>query len=258
MIKKIVKLIVVFIFGNKNRLMTMRKGLFKGIKLEINLANQLSLIFGTPEIHLQEILKKYITKNAIVFDIGANIGYVSIAMSRIVGDGGKVFAFEAIPSTAERCRKNLELNTCNNVQLVNKALSDECGKVEFRIPEGGNIHSMASMVWHKNQSDVLSVEVDAITIDLDQQFKDLMPSFLKIDVEGAEGKVILGMQHMISRCYPVIFIECSKAGRQIVWDLLKLLNYKCFHALDLEVEIKDFEMYFSDDFLWIPPVFHDN
>ena len=253
MIKNIVKQILVFIFGDKNRLMKMRNGLFKGIKIEINFKNQLALIFGSPEIHLQEILKKYVTKNAVVFDIGANIGYVSIAMSRLVGDNGKVFSFEAIPSTAERCRRNLEFNACDNVQLINKALSAECKKVEFRIPDSGDTHPMASMVWHKNMANVVILEVDSIAIDLDEQFKSLTPSFLKIDVEGAEGQVVLGMQHMISRCLPIIFIECSIAGRHIVWDLLKSLNYKCYQALNIELEVKDFELYFSIDFLWIPP-----
>jgi len=253
MIKRVAKLILVFVFGDRNRILTMRKGLFKGIKLEINLKNQLALIFGSPEIHLQKTLKKYVTKNAVVFDIGANIGYVSIAISRLVGDNGKVFSFEAIPSTAVRCRRNLELNACNNVQLTNKALSDKCEKVEFRIPDGGDTHPMASMVWHKNMSNVVILKVDSIAIDLVEQFKSLTPSFLKIDVEGSEGQVILGMQHMISRCQPIIFIECSKAGRHIVWDFLKSLNYKCFQALNIEMEVKDFEMYFSNDFLWIPP-----
>ena len=253
MIKNIVKQILVFIFGDKNRLMKMRNGLFKGIKIEINFKNQLALIFGSPEIHLQEILKKHVTKNAVVFDIGANIGYVSIAMSRLVGDNGKVFSFEAIPSTAERCRRNLKLNACDNVQLINKALSDECKKVEFRIPDSGDTHPMASMVWHKNMANVVILEVDSIAIDLDEEFKSLTPSFLKIDVEGAEGQVVLGMQHMISRCLPIIFIECSIAGRHIVWDLLKSLNYKCYQALNIEIEVKDFELYFSNDFLWIPP-----
>ena len=253
MIKNIVKQILVFIFGDKNRLMKMRNGLFKGIKIEINFKNQLALIFGSPEIHLQEILKKYVTKNAVVFDIGANIGYVSIAMSRLVGDNGRVFSFEAIPSTAERCSRNLEFNACDNVRLINKALSAECKKVEFRIPDSGDTHPMASMVWHKNMSNVVILEVDSIAIDLDEQFKSLTPSFLKIDVEGAEGQVVLGMQHMISRCLPIIFIECSIAGRHIVWDLLKSLNYKCYQALNIGIEVKDFELYFSNDFLWIPP-----
>ena len=231
----------------------MRKGLFKGIKLEINLKNQLGLIFGSHEVHLQEILKKYITKDAIVFDVGSNMGYVSIAMSKLVGNKGKVFAFEAIPDTAKRCKRQLELNNCNNVQLIDKALSDEFTKVEFRIPDRGDAHSMASMVWHKNVKDVKCIEIDTIVIDLEEQFKDLSPSFLKIDVEGSEGKVILGMKQLIKRCNPVIFIECSKAGRKHVWNTLKTLNYSCFRAEDIKIEIKDFEIYFSNDFLWMPP-----
>lgn len=250
--KKLVKFLLVFLFGHKLRVLKMRKGLFKGILLEINLRNQLSLIFEAPELHLQEIVKKYIKPGDIVFDIGANIGYVSIAMSRIVGEHGKVYSFEAIPSTGERCKKNLELNNCNNVTFINKALSDKCIKTEFRIPDSGDTHSMASMVWHKNASDVIIIEVDTIAIDLDKQFKDLAPSFLKIDVEGAEGKVILGMQKLIAKNNPIIFIECSEAGREIVWDILKNKNrYDCFNARNNK-EVIDIEDYRSNDFIWIP------
>ena len=147
--REIIKSLLIFFFGNKLRVLKMRNGLFKGILLEINLKNQLSLIFGTPEIHLQNIINRYVNYGDVVFDIGSNIGYVSIAMSRIVGESGKVYSFEAIPSTAKRCKKNLELNNCNNVTLINKALSDECLTTEFRILDSGDTHSMASMVWHK-------------------------------------------------------------------------------------------------------------
>ena len=250
--RRLVKFLLVFLFGHKLRVLKMRKGLFKGILLEIDLRNQLSLIFEAPESHLQEIVKKYINPGDIVFDIGANIGYVSIAISRIVGEYGQVYSFEAIPSTAERCQKNLSLNNCNNVTLINKALSDQCMTAEFRIPDSGDTHAMASMVWHKNASDVIIVEVDAIAIDLDKRFKDLTPSFLKIDVEGAEGKVILGMQKLIAKNNPIIFIECSEAGREIVWDILKNKNrYDCFNARNNK-EVIDIEDYRSNDFMWIP------
>ena len=250
--RKIVKSLLVLFFGNKLRILKMRKGLFKGILLEIDFKNQLSLIFGSPEVHLQEIVRKYINPGDIVFDIGANIGYVSIAMSKVVGENGKVYSFEAIPSTAARCKRNLALNNCNNVQLTNKALSDECMTTEFRIPDGGDTHSMASMVWHKNTSDVIIVEVDTIAIDLDEQFKSLTPSFLKIDVEGAEGKVILGMQKLIAKNSPTNFIECSQAGREIVWDILKNQNkYNCFNAITNK-EVIGIQDYRSNDFIWIP------
>ena len=131
-------------------------------------------------------------------------------------------------------------------------MSDECVKTEFRIPDSGDTHSMASMVWHKNESDVIIIEVDTIAIDLDMQFKDLKPTFLKIDVEGAEGKVILGMKKLIEKINPIIFIECSEAGREIVWDVLKNKNrYDCFNARNNQ-EVIDIEDYRSNDFIWIP------
>jgi len=251
MIKKFFKNVLIFLFGNKLRIMKMREGLFKGIFLEINIKNQLALIFGSPEVHLQEVLKKHIKADDLVFDIGANIGYVSIAMSKLVGRKGKVYSFEAIPETAQKCMRNLNLNSCNNVFLTNKAVSHKAEKVIFRIPEDGENHPMASMVWHKKMENIKNIEVETIVIDSDLRFNSLSPSFLKIDVEGAEGNVVLGMEKLIKKCHPVIFIECSKAGRKIVWEVLKKIHYSCYHAVTKE-HISEFKKYWSDDFIWIP------
>ena len=250
--RKIVKFFLILLLGDKLRVLKMRKGLFKGILLEVNLKNQLGLIFDTPEIHLQKIIKEYISFADTVFDIGSNIGYVSIAMSKIVGEQGKVYSFEAIPETSNKCKRNLELNSCENVNLTNKALSDQSETVVFRIPDGGETHPMASMIWHSSAKDSVEVEVESITIDTDTRFSSLSPTFVKIDVEGAEGKVIKGMQGLIKRCNPVIFIECSKAGRNLVWEIMKKLNYSCFLAHDLSNEITDFDKYFHNDFMWLP------
>jgi FkbM family methyltransferase len=248
--RRIVKFFLILLLGDKLRVLKMRKGLFRGILLEVNLKNQLALIFGTPEIHLQKAIKEYISVADTVFDIGSNIGYVSIAMSKIVGEQGKVYSFEAIPETSNKCKRNLELNSCVNVNLINKALSDQSETVVFRIPDGGETHSMASMIWHSSAKDSVEVEVESITIDA--RFSSLSPTFVKIDVEGAEGKVIKGMQGLIKRCNPVIFIECSEAGREVAWDVLRNQNkYNCFNAITNK-EIINFKDYWSNDFIWLP------
>ena len=230
----------------------MRQGLYKGILLNISPQSHLHLIYRNVEPHFQQILRKHINKGDTVFDIGANIGYVSTAMSKLVGQDGKVFAFEAVPMTAEAFTENIKLNNCTNIQLIQKALSDKVGKVTFRIPDGGENHSMASMMWHKSDKDTINVSVDTIAIDQDEKLKLLTPSFIKIDVEGAEGLVIKGMQELITKSCPVIFIECSKAGRNVVWEIMKKLNYGCFLAHDLSNEIIDFDKYIHNDFMWLP------
>jgi hypothetical protein len=50
--REIIKYLLVLFFGDRLRIFKMKRGLFKGISLEINLKNQLSLIFGSPEVHL--------------------------------------------------------------------------------------------------------------------------------------------------------------------------------------------------------------
>ena len=75
---------------------------------------------------------------------------------------------------------------------------------------------------------------------------------LVIDVEGAEGNVILGIQNLIKRSRPVIFIECSKNGRENVWKVLKDLDYHCFNSKD--IEILDVNDYRADNFLWTPVI----
>ena len=230
----------------------MRQGLYKGILLNISPQSHLHLIYRNIEPHFQQILSKYINKGDTVFDIGANIGYVSTAMSKLVGQDGKVFAFEAVPMIAKAFTENIKLNNCTNIQLIQKALSNKVGKATFRIPNGGENHSMASMMWHKSDNDTINVAVDTIVIDQDEKLKQITPSFIKIDVEGAEGLVVKGMQELITKSSPVIFIECSKAGRNVVWEIMKKLNYSCFLSHDLSNEITNFDKYIHNDFMWLP------
>ena len=228
----------------------MRRGIFKGIRLSIFPEFNLYLLYRNIEPDFQKILKKNISEGDTVFDIGANIGYVSVVLSKLVGDKGKVFSFEAIPHTSTEFLVNINLNNCTNITLIQKALSNENKKVTFRIPDGGTNHSMASMVWHKKEDDTINVEVDSIILDEDKDLKHLSPSFIKIDVEGSEGMVISGMKELISREKPIIYIECSNRGRETVWNTLKDLNYSCYFTSNNEEVVLDYDQYRHNDFLW--------
>ncbi|MBT7481410.1 MAG: FkbM family methyltransferase [Flavobacteriales bacterium] len=228
----------------------MRRGIFKGIQLSVFPEFHLHLIYRNIEPDFQKILKKNISEGDTVLDVGANIGYVSVALSKLVGDKGKVFSFEAIPHTSSEFIENISLNNCSNITLIQKALSNENKKVTFRIPDKGINHSMASMVWHKKEDNTINVEVDSIILDEDKDLKNLSPSFVKIDVEGSEGMVISGMKELISREKPIIYIECSDKGRETVWNTLKDLNYSCYFNSNNEEEVLEYERYRHNDFLW--------
>ena len=150
----LLRTILLLVLGKSLRIIKMRRGLFRGIRLKIDPARQLFLMVRDIEPYLQKIMQKHIRHNDIVFDIGSNIGYTSIAMSKIVGNSGLVYAFEPVPANIDDFKTNIALNKCNNITLISKALSNVNEMIDFRIPEMGKNLSMSSMIWHKKDNSV--------------------------------------------------------------------------------------------------------
>ena len=211
----------------------------------------MSLIYGSFEPQTQNIIKHFVSPGDVVFDIGANVGYFTLSCSKLAGQNGKVYSFEAIPGTAEILEKNYHLNSLKNITLYKKAVSDKTEKTTFLIPNKGENHTMASMVWHKEDPSVKKVSVDSIVIDENSELSKLSPSFIKIDVEGAEAFVLKGMKSVLKKKSPIIFIECSEAGRKESWVLLTSLGYTCYKASIPLQKVRAFKLYKHNDFLWM-------
>lgn len=150
-----------------------------------------------------DFLRKFIKPGDTVIDVGANIGTHVVAFSRMVGKGGKVFAFEPQPRIFKILEANIQLNHLENVLFADKAVGAD--QIEILIPtlppdtERFNFGS----VGLTGSSPGICGEM--ITID---SFADeLSPSLIKIDVEGMEAEVILGANKTIKRCKPVLFVE---------------------------------------------------
>ena len=250
--KKIAKRLLYFLFPNKRITLRMIHGLYKGIKLNVSIKNQLGIILYPNEIHLQNFLKRNLDFGDTAFDIGSHIGYTSILTSKIVGENGHVYSFEPINENYLVLEKNINLNNCKNISIIKKALSNKNGEVEFSIPESGDNLAMSSMVWGKKSHNNKKQLVKTINIDDDPKLRHLSPKTIKIDVEGAEGLVVEGMQKLISRCRPYMYIECTNIGRKTTWSIMKSLNYSCFQAKNNKDEIIDFNSYKSNEFLWVP------
>jgi FkbM family methyltransferase len=249
LLRSLAKSCVVGLMGPECKPRKILRGLASGYRIWVSPAENLSYLLGTAEPHLQRAIQNYVSPGDTVYDIGAHIGYVSLSLARRVGSGGRVLAFEPVPQNFAMIHRNVEINNLKNIEVLQIAASDRRGEATIRI--AGNL-STASLVWHRNDrfAEELTVKTEAID-DLVEAGSLVRPSFVKIDVEGAEGYALRGMRRTVAAANPVIFIECSEAGRETAWSLLSELGFRCQSATTLRW-VETFEDYRHSDFLWLP------
>ena len=145
--------------------------------------------FGTYEPGLQRLFRRYVSAGSTVVEVGANVGWHTLMLSRLVGPGGRVHAFEPNPAIHRELRSNLGLNVCSNVTPWEVALSSEPGSAVFQAygvadPHAGDSHIVRPACEAKRQGEereCVEVKVAALdTLPLDLKSLD----FMKIDVEG--------------------------------------------------------------------------
>ena len=202
-----------------------------GFKFNNNSGNLLlTEISNSKEI---SFCNKQIQKNMNVIDIGANIGYYTVHLSNLVGSNGTVFAFEPDPLNFSTLEKNVKLNDCENVVLINKAVSNSCEPTTlFQNPDNSGGHSLIN-----SENIQKTITVDVIT--LDDYFKNLTISIdlVKIDVEGAEDFVIKGglnFFHIFKPKYLITEFELNSKtqDKSFYPDVLSHLNYDLLGKID--------------------------
>jgi FkbM family methyltransferase len=141
-----------------------------------------------------KVIKKYVKEGDIVLDIGANIGYYSLLLAKLVGKNGKVYAFEPDPDNFYLLKKNIEANGYENIIPVQKAVSDKNEKLKLYLQK----ENFAGHSLRHNDS-LNSIEVDSIRLDdfFKNKSKDI--NFIKMDIEGAEGRALKGMRKLLGK-----------------------------------------------------------
>ncbi len=149
-------------------------------------------IFEPQEI---EIVKQEVKLGDTVLDIGANIGYYTLIFAKLVGEHGKVFAFEPDPNKFALLKKNVEMNGYTNVVLVPKAVSNE-NKIAklYLCKQNQAMHRVYNSVFCNDSINIELLKLD----DYFQQYSDNI-SFIKIDIEGNEYAAIEGMLNLLHK-----------------------------------------------------------
>jgi FkbM family methyltransferase len=180
-------------YGKKAAVLRFKKGILK----------DQALVFPQPADFIDSIpnelpgyfaLGNLIKPGGVVYDGGSWPGDFTVSASRLVGPKGKVYAFEPNPVHARYLREVLRSNECDNVVLVEKALARTTGRFNFHEEGAG------SRLKSNGSINVKTISLD----DFASSFGE--PSFVKLDVEGAEIDIIRGAERTISRCLPNLAI----------------------------------------------------
>lgn len=167
--------------------------------------------FWEPDV---EPIKCFIRPGDSAIDLGANIGWYSTVLSRLVGERGKVYAVEPIPETFCLLSAVVKKIRLKNVELFNCAVSDKDGSAVMEIPKhgyGGPNFYMAHIVGGQPAEPSLErVEVPLRSLDslLLGRLAEAV-TFVKCDVEGHELAVLKGAVKFFAKTKPAMMIEVS-------------------------------------------------
>ncbi len=164
---------------------------------------------GSYKPHLTAVFERHCRPGMTVVDVGANLGYFTLLAARLVGPGGRVVALEP---NSENCRlllSSLRLNGISNVELLPVAADEAPGWAYYSTHVGSN----GGLIDDGDLLSRLGVVVPTFRLD---DLVDGPVGFLKMDVEGAEGRVVLGATRIIERDRPVVTTELKEEMLQRV------------------------------------------
>ncbi len=165
-----------------------------------------SMLNGNYENKLIAIFQALARPGDTIIDVGANIGIYSIIGSKVVGDKGRIYAFEPEPGNYNLLKHNLQLNSCSNVKPIQKAVGEKKGKLSlFLAKNSTGTHSLINKSNHEVEGEI---EVDVVSLDKELSKVDKI-SILKVDVEGYEPIVFRGAKSILKKT-KILFFEYNK------------------------------------------------
>ncbi len=181
-----------------------------------------------------EICQQAIRPGDTVIEVGGHIGYLSLFFAHLVGELGQVHVFEPGLNNLPYIEQNIRSQHC--IRLVRKAAGNHNGSATFYLENlAGQNNSMVKDfdVLQRNLQNafdngvrITEAQVEVIRLDDYAAQAGIVPSFLKIDVEGFEFEVLDGL-HETMRHRPVIFVEVQRQHDR-VWAFFESHGYRLF------------------------------
>ena len=216
----------------RNQDQTIQRGAGKGLRFNTGTTNA-GYILGTTEPDTQKALELLVKPGMTIYDVGANVGFLTIIAARLIGPEGCVVCFEPQSENVRRLQHNASLNGFGQIMIRREALGAIDGEAEFCFssePGWGKLAKFGAPGQEVRREQVAIRRLDSVTPELRP------PQLIKIDVEGAETDVLKGGAETLRTHRPLLLIELHKTNESVA-DLLLEMKYRC-HALGSTSDVR--------------------
>lgn len=186
---------------------------YDDLRLNLHLGNDISLptyVSGTIDPNEFYLLHLLLEERMTFLDIGANEGFYSVFAASRGGKAGRVIAFEPSERECVRLTRNLELNGLTNVVLERVGIADADGEAVLRLCEYGHEgqNTLGAFAYQIEQAGSQNVRLRSLDAYLDEHPVDRV-DVVKVDVEGAEERVLRGAIRTLQRHRPILLLEIN-------------------------------------------------
>ena len=187
------------------------------------------LVRGRLEPLVQEALAEHVRPGAVVYDLGANVGFFTLLAARLAGPEGHVVAFEPDPTCAAAITENARLNGAAKVTVFQRAAGSSARRERLFVVRDGSWSHLESRGRHPLTASAIDVEVVPLD-ELVRSGEAPPPDVVKLDVEGSEIEALEGMREVLASHRPVLVCELHETATEVA----ALLEGCDYHGLTLE------------------------
>lgn len=193
---------------------------------------------GAWDQDLITLAEEFVSQDDDVWDIGANVGVFAFAAASRAKNG-RVFAFEPDTFLVELIRQSRRRNGLTNVQVLPVAVSSSDGFAEFLIAARGRASNALKSAGGRSQMGGVrdSFTVPTFSGDSIQKSLESSPSFIKIDVEGAEMFVLEGLKSVLINCRPKVYVELGNKMLEPAIEFFEKIDYRIEDSAEKSVRL---------------------
>jgi FkbM family methyltransferase len=173
---------------------------------------------GTYEKTKQKRFAAAVSRNDVVYDLGAQAGFYSLLASRLVGPQGAVYAFEPLPRNVRFLQEHIKLNGVTNINVFKLAIGGTDGTAQFE--DGPN--SLQGSLSERGAREVRVASLDALFAE--GQLRP--PSVVKIDIEGGGLQACIGAKSLLATHKPCVFLAIDAVSDYECCEFLRALEYR--------------------------------